>query len=84
MVQIQQVTDEIAETLGLDHATGALVAAVTEDGPAQDAGIEVGDVILTFNGKTVEKMRKLPRIVAETDVGKSVSVEVWRARKKSS
>jgi len=81
-VQIQQVTDEIAETLGLDHATGALVAAVTEDGPAQDAGIEVGDVILTFNGKTVEKMRKLPRIVAETDVGKSVSVEVWRARKK--
>lgn len=79
-VQIQQVTDEIAETLGLEEARGALVAAITEDGPAQKAGIKVGDVILEFDGKSVEEMRKLPRIVAETDVGKEVDVEVWRGK----
>jgi len=65
-VRIQAVTDEIAESLGLDKAHGALVASVSDNGPAQNAGIQPGDVILTFDGKTVEDMRHLPRLVAET------------------
>ncbi len=80
-VQIQSVTDEIAESLGLDKARGALVSGVTEDSPASKAGIESGDVILRFGGKEVPEMRALPRIVAETDVGASVDVEVWRKGK---
>ena len=77
-VQIQQVTDEIADSLGLDEASGALVAAVTPSGPAQAAGIQPGDVILSFNGQEVPEMRALPRIVAETPVGEEVSVSLWR------
>lgn len=77
-VRIQTVTDEIAEGLGLDEAKGALVAGVTEGGPAQQGGIEQGDVILEFDGKEVEEMRSLPRIVAETRIGKDVAVTVWR------
>jgi serine protease Do len=60
-VRIQAVTDEIAESLGLDKAKGALVASVSDNGPAQAAGIQPGDVILTFDGKQVEDMRHLPR-----------------------
>jgi serine protease Do len=77
-VRIQTVTDEIAESIGLDSARGALVSSVSEGGPAEKSGIEAGDVILTFDGKPVDSMRELPRIVAETDIGKSVPVEVWR------
>jgi len=77
-VHIQAVTDEIAETLGLEDAEGALVASVIEDGPAEKAGIKNGDVILEFDGKKVEEMRRLPRIVADTEVGRSVDVKVWR------
>ena len=80
-VQIQQVTDEIAESLGLPEAKGALVAAVTPGGPAESSGIEAGDVILSFNGQAVPEMRALPRIVAETQVGEGVAVRVWRAGK---
>lgn len=80
-VRIQTVTDEIAEGLGLKEATGALVAGVTPNGPAQAAGIEQGDVILEFDGKPVEEMRQLPRIVAETRIGKPVKVRVWRHEK---
>ncbi|MEM1313890.1 MAG: DegQ family serine endoprotease [Pseudomonadota bacterium] len=77
-VQIQQVTDELAESLGLSSASGALVASVVEDGPAAAGDIEQGDVILRFDGRQVEEMRDLPRMVAETDVGKAVEVVVWR------
>ena len=77
-VRIQTVTDEIAEGLGLDSGRGALVASVAEDGPAAAAGIEQGDVILEFDGKDVARMRDLPRIVAETPIGKAVEVTVWR------
>jgi serine protease Do len=81
-VRIQTVTDEIAESLGLDDASGALVADVTADGPAQKGQIEAGDVILKFDGKAVEEMRDLPRIVAETEIGKPVEVDVWRKGKR--
>jgi serine protease Do len=77
-VNIQTVTDEIAESLGLDKAKGALVARVTEKGPAEKSGIQSGDVIVRFDGKEVGDMRRLPRLVAETPVGKAVKVEVWR------
>ncbi|MBL8702312.1 MAG: DegQ family serine endoprotease [Alphaproteobacteria bacterium] len=77
-VNIQNVTDEIAESLGLDKAKGALVARVMEKGPAEKSGIQSGDVIVKFDGKDVTDMRRLPRLVAETPVGKAVKVDVWR------
>jgi serine protease Do len=77
-VRIQTVTDEIAESLGLDDAEGALVASVTPGGPAETAEIEAGDVVLEFDGKAIDRMRGLPRIVAETPIGKAVEVEIWR------
>jgi serine protease Do len=80
-VRIQAVTDEIAESLGLDKAKGALVASVNENGPAQSGGVQPGDVILSFNGKPVADMRHLPRLVAATAVDKTVPVTVWRKRK---
>jgi serine protease Do len=79
-VRIQAVTDEIAESLGLDKARGALIASVSDDGPAQAAGIQAGDVVLSFDGREVSDMRRLPRLVAETPVGKSVPVTLWRKR----
>ncbi|AXS41301.1 Do family serine endopeptidase [Breoghania sp. L-A4] len=77
-VRIQEVTDEIAESLGMETAAGALVAGVDEKGPAKAAGIQPGDVILSFDGKNVDEMRELPRIVADTEIGKDVSVLVLR------
>jgi serine protease Do len=81
-VRIQTVTDEIAESLGLDEASGALVASVADDSPAAEGGIKPRDVILRFAGHKVEDMRKLPRIVAETEIGKQVDVVVWRDRER--
>jgi len=81
-VRIQTVTDEIAQSLGLDEATGALVASLTKDSPAEKHKIKVGDVILKFDNKVVGEMRRLPRIVAETSIGKAVNVEVWRNGKR--
>ncbi|MEJ8474724.1 Do family serine endopeptidase [Roseibium algae] len=81
-VRIQEVTDEIAESLGMDEASGALVAGVSEDGPAAAAEIEPGDIILEFDGKPVETMRELPRMVAETAIGKAVDVIVLRKGEK--
>ncbi|MFW5833253.1 MAG: PDZ domain-containing protein, partial [Pseudomonadota bacterium] len=77
-VRIQSVTPEIAESLGLPDAEGALVASVTPGGPAANAGIQAGDVIVEFDGEVISAMRGLPRIVAETEVGTAVDVEIWR------
>ncbi len=77
-VQIQQVTPDIAESLGLHPATGAMVAGVSDNGPAAAAKIHGGDIILKFNGQDVKEMRALPRIVAETEIGKQVPVVLWR------
>lgn len=81
-VRIQSVTDSIADSLGMDKPKGALVANVTPDSPAADAGIEVGDVILSFDGKDVENMRSLPRLVARTAIGKASDVVILRNDKK--
>jgi serine protease Do len=79
-VQIQEVTPEIASSIGMDqnHPIGALVAAVSDNSPAAKAGIKVGDVVEKFDGKPVDKMRDLPRLVAETVIGKSVEIGVLR------
>ena len=77
-VKIQEVTDDLAATLKLDKAEGALIADVTATGPAEKAGVKAGDVVVTFDGSPVKAMRDLPRIVADTPVGKTVTVEVIR------
>jgi len=77
-VHIQTLTDELAEGLRLPNTNGALVASVVEGGPAAEAGIEQGDVILEFDGREVSEMRRLPRMVAETPIGRSVEVTIWR------
>jgi serine protease Do len=80
-VRIQTVTDEIADGLGIKPARGALVAGVDEKGPAAPAGIKSGDVIVKFDGKDIRDMRDLPRVVADTPVGKEVPVVVIRSGK---
>ncbi|HKT17313.1 MAG TPA: DegQ family serine endoprotease [Stellaceae bacterium] len=77
-VQIQQVTPEIAKSLGLPKDEGALVADVTAGGPAAKAGFKQGDVILSFNGHAIDKVRDLPIVVAETAIGDKASVKIWR------
>lgn len=77
-VMIQRVTPDIAESLGLDKAQGALVASVSEDGPADRAGVKVGDVIISFDGKLIEESNDLPLVVARTPVEKKVEVKVLR------
>jgi serine protease Do len=80
-VRIQQVTDDIAESLGLKQARGALIAGVDDKGPAKPAGIEPGDVVIKFDGKDIKEMRDLPRTVADTPVGKDVEVVIVRKGK---
>ncbi|SME91351.1 serine protease Do [Tistlia consotensis] len=77
-VRIQTVTPELAEGLRLGSAHGALVASVTPGGPAQKAGIAGGDVIVEFDGRPVGEMSELPRMVAQTAIGKTVPVKVVR------
>jgi serine protease Do len=81
-VKIQSITDELADTLGVQDNTGALVASVTPESPAAKAGIQDGDIILKFDGKDVTSMRGLPRIVAQTPIGKEVDVEILRKGQK--
>ncbi len=77
-VRIQNVDDATAEALNLGTARGALIAGIDDKGPAKPAGLEVGDVIVRFDGKEVKDSRDLPRIVASTPVGKAVDVAIVR------
>ena len=77
-VQIQQVTPEIAESFGLPKPEGALVAGVSADGPAARAGLAQGDIILSVNGHDISRMRELPPVVAQTAIGETAAVRVWR------
>ena len=80
-VRIQEVTKEIAEVEKLKKPKGALVASVGENSPADKAGIKAGDIILEFDGKKINTMRNLPKVVASTKVGKSVELKIWRNKK---
>ena len=80
-VRIQEVTKEIAEVEKLKKPQGALVASVGENSPADKAGIKAGDIILNFDGKKIDTMRMLPKVVASTQVGKSVELKIWRNKK---
>jgi len=77
-VRIQYVSKEIAEVEKLDKPRGALVASVADGSPSDDAGIKPGDIILEFDGKLINEMSELPKIVAATDVGKKVKLKIWR------
>ena len=83
-VRIQVVTKEIADVEKLDKPRGALVASVADNSPSDKAGIKAGDIILEFNGVLIKEMRELPKIVAQTEVGKNVEVKVWRNGKEIS
>ena len=80
-VRIQYVTKEIAEAEKLDKPRGALVQSVAEGSPSEKGGIKAGDIILEFNGKKINEMKELPLIVAQTEVGKTVDVKVWRNKR---
>ena len=80
-VRIQEVTKEIAEVEKLKKPSGALVASVGENSPADKAGVKAGDIILEFDGKKINTMRTLPKVVASTEVGKSVELKIWRNKK---
>jgi serine protease Do len=80
-VRIQVVTDEIADVEKLLETRGALVASVAEKSPSDKAGIKAGDIILEFNGTKINEMKELPIIVAQTEVGRTVEVKIWRNKK---
>ena len=82
-VVIQEVTPTIADSLGMDKVRGALVAGVSKGGPAEHAGIKIGDVITEFDGKEVKEANDLPMMVARTAVNKNVSVKLLRDKKES-
>ena len=82
-VRIQEVTKEIAEVEKLKKPAGALVASVGQNSPADKAGIKAGDIILEFDGKKIDTMRTLPKVVANTKVGKNVELKIWRNKKSS-
>ena len=77
-VRIQPVTEEIAESLGLENADGVLISGIEEGSPADNGMLEAGDIILTFDGNSVADVRELGRIVAESAVGKEVAIEILR------
>jgi len=83
-VRIQVVTKEIADLEKLDEPRGALIASVAEKSPSEKAGIKAGDIILEFDGTKIKEMKELPKIVAQTEVGKTVEVKVWRNKKEIS
>jgi len=81
--RIQPVTDEIAESIGLDKPRGALIAAIDPASPATQAGLKPGDVILSYDDKPVERSRQLPRLVADSAINKPLKLTVWRDGKEA-
>ncbi len=80
-VRIQDVTKEIADAEKLGKPRGALVSSVSPGSPSEKGGIKAGDIILEFNGTIINQMKELPMIVAQTEVGKTVKVKIWRNKK---
>jgi serine protease Do len=77
-VRVQGVTDEIAESLELPENKGALVASITPGGPSEKAGLQHGDIIISFNGQPIDSMRALPRLVAEAEINSEADLVFWR------
>lgn len=77
-VMVQPVDDNIAKAMGLDSPKGALISSIVDGSPASKGGLKVGDVILKFDGKSIDSTNKLPRIVGETPINKSVEIEIFR------
>src|SRR5262249_28475218 len=77
-VSVQEVTPDLAESLGLASPKGALVGNIVKNSPAERAGFKVGDVIVEYDGKEIKQANDLPFMVASTPVGKTVSVKVYR------
>lgn len=77
-VKIQDVSEEIADSVGMTKPMGALILEITKGGPADKAGLMAGDILMQLDGKDIAEMRHLPRMVAETKIGKSVNVTYWR------
>ncbi|MEO1404939.1 MAG: Do family serine endopeptidase [Pseudomonadota bacterium] len=77
-VNVQPVTEDLAKSYGLNEETGVIVTNISEDGPALEAGLEVGDLITSFDGREIESVRGLTRIVADTEIGKTVAVALIR------
>ncbi len=82
-VRIQTVSKEIAEVEKLDSPRGALVVSVAKNSPSEKGGIKAGDIILEFDGTSINKMSELPKIVAETEVGKKVKLKIWRNKRET-
>ncbi|MFZ9304083.1 MAG: Do family serine endopeptidase [Steroidobacteraceae bacterium] len=83
-VSIQQVDSTLAESFGLDRPRGALVGGVETDGPADKAGLRQGDIILSANGRVIERSEELPTVIGQIRPGSDVTLEVWRDRAKRS
>ncbi|HEY1795816.1 MAG TPA: Do family serine endopeptidase [Stellaceae bacterium] len=81
--RIQPVTDELAESVGLDKGRGAMIAAIDPGSPAAQAKLKPGDVILSYDGKPIDRSRQLPRLVADTPPNKTVKVSIWRDGKET-
>ena len=79
-VTVQEVNATLAESFGLDRPRGALVSSVESGAAGEKAGLQVGDIILKYDGKTIDRSADLPLLVADTPAGKNASVEVWRSR----
>ena len=82
-VRIQTVTKEIADSLGLKEAIGALITDINKGSPADKAGLNSGDIIIEFNGKKVKTTRDLQRLVGEAPVGKAANLKIWRDKKRN-
>lgn len=81
-IKIQPNTPEIADSLGISANQGVVVSGVTEQGPAQKAGLQAGDIVLSFNHQPIDNTKNLSRLIAETKIGTPAPIEIWRSGQK--
>lgn len=81
-IKIQPNTPEIADSLGISANQGVVVSGITEQGPAQKAGLQAGDIVLSFNRQPIDNTKNLSRLIAETKIGTPAPIEIWRSGQK--